>query len=232
MPLHVIQAQSLPGRQGHCLLMFMASWVACLLAATKHLSACVSDSGIPTCILSQNVYAAGLKDNLEMASLSANTIVQLLELLAVWLVKAATPNYTFQPLLHRYLEMSTSVDAHGYDPALTKTFSRAAYAQPFAEQQASACTEFDVDWAHHAKPTEVCLHRLPPKHAEVLTLHDVTWQLYMYATRKQMTLTDLASSAVWDSQAQPGNNHVPFLISKQQLVCMHSCIMGLHVFVG
>ena len=156
------------------------------------------------------MFAAGLKDDLDMASLSADTVVQLLELLDDWLLKAAAPNDIFQPLLQRFSETVTPVYALDYDPALTRAFSRAAFAQHAVEQQASACTEFDMDWMHDAKPADMCLRRLPSKHAEVLTLHEVTWQLYMYATRKQMTLTDLASCAVWDSQAQPGDTHRPF----------------------
>ena len=176
---------------------------------------------MPIRTLSQkNAYAAGLKDNLDMASLSANTVVQLLEELAARLVSAAAPSDIFQPLLHRFCDTVTPAYAYDYDPALTRAFSRAAFAQPAIEQQASVCTEFEMDWAHYAKPTEVVLNSLPPNNAEVLTLHEVTWQLYMYATRKQMTLTDPASCAVWDSQAQPGDEHMSFSPFDDQFMCM------------
>ena len=182
----------------------------------------------------KSVYAAGLTGDLDLASLSANTVVQLLEMLDARLVNAAAPSDIFQPLLHTFSETASPVYAYCYDLALTKVFSRAAFTQPAAEQQASACTEFDMDWADDAKPAEICWSGLPPKHAEVLTLREVTWQLYMYATRKQMTLTDPASRAVWDSQAQPGDHDILFSLYNQHLVCTTPLFNAesVHVFTG
>ena len=186
---------------------------------------------MPTRTLAEkSAYAAGLKEDLDMASLSANTVVQLLEVLDARLVNAAAPSDIFQPLLRRFTETVTPVYAYDYDPALTRAFSRAAFVQPAIEQQASACTEFEMDWAQNAKPTVVCLNNLPPKHAEALTLHEVIWQLYMYATRKKMTLTDSASRAAWDSQAQPGDTRMPFSPFQSTVcvyMCTHSHLLGL-----